>query len=328
MKAPVPVIILCYLFLHACMKEDKPIPSPQPGNIESVMIEIGYPYLNQVYFSCENNEIVSTNTKFDWDLGFECGPNGFHIIVNTARGTLVANAGELAFEDVQSSAGLEWTWDRSSGDMDSTAFGEWLNSGGDSRKEIFIVDRQSDSEGNNLPMKKIRIDSVSQSSYYITYANLDNSQLFSKEIPKDNSRNFISFSFDNEGEVKTIEPPSTDWDLCFTNYQHYFSNLPLPFVITGVLSNRKSGIVCADIPFNGFEQAVLADTALYVFTNRADEIGYDWKIRNDLDNSYTIDENKFFMLKNQQGVFYKIRFTDFYDQQGNKGYPTFLIQKM
>ncbi|MBK8927685.1 MAG: HmuY family protein [Crocinitomicaceae bacterium] len=319
MKAPVSVIILCFLFLHACMKEDKPIPSPQPGNIESVMIEIGYPYLNQVYFSCENNEIVSTNTKFDWDLGFECGPNGFHIIVNTARGTLVANAGELAFEDVQSSAGLEWTWDRSSGDMDSTAFGEWLNSGGDSRKEIFIVDRQSDSEGNNLPMKKIRIDSVSQSSYYITYANLDNSQLFSKEIPKDNSRNFISFSFDNEGEVKTIEPPSTDWDLCFTNYQHYFSNLPLPFVITGVLSNRKSGIVCADIPFNGFEQAVLADTALYVFTNRADEIGYDWKIRNDLDNSYTIDENKFLCSKTSKEFFTKSGLLIFMINKGIKG---------
>ena len=66
----------------------------------------------------------------------------------------------------------------------------------------------------------------------------------------------------------------------------------------------------------------------YTFTNYWDEIGYDWKIRNSQDNSFTIDANKSYILKTTEELFYKIRFTDFYNSSGVKGYPTFEIQKL
>ena len=58
-----------YLFISlvfsSCLKEEKPIPYPEPGDMNTVQIEIGYPYTNQVYYDCESNNVINTNTKFD-----------------------------------------------------------------------------------------------------------------------------------------------------------------------------------------------------------------------------------------------------------------------
>lgn len=311
------------------MKKDLPVPAPEPGDLQTKVIEIGYPYLNQVYYRCIDNKVVSVNTKYDWDIAFENSMEGFHLKVNTAKGILVANQGTVDFSSVTTASGVTWQWDSSSGDLDSTAFGEWLNPMSlASKHEVFIIDLQSDVNGNNLGYRKLIMDSVNSISYTFTYANLDGTNQQTRTVFKDPTRNFTSFTFSEGGETVAIEPPKEDWDLCFTNYQHFFSNLPLPFVITGVLSNRYSNVKVADNTGDGFMSVNLSDTSAYSFTDRADEIGYDWKIRNSLDNSFTIDPNKYFILKDQNGFYFKIRFTDFYNDQGQKGYPTFEIQKL
>lgn len=51
-----------------------------------------------------------------------------------------------------------------------------------------------------------------------------------------------------------------------------------------------------------------------------DEIGYDWKYY-DLSGSgkYIIYQKKVFVIRDQQGYLYKLRFIDFYDNNGQKG---------
>ncbi len=316
------VYILIVLGLTSCFKEDVKVDPPTPGDVETVQIEIGYPYLYQVYYNCESNQIVSTNTKYDWDLAFECGASGQHIKLNTAKGMFSSNQGQVDFNSVTSANGVNWQWDASSGDLDSTAIGNWNN------QTVYIIDLQSDQNGNNLGYKKVIFNQVTDTSYTFTYANLDGSNLNTYHILKDDNVNFICFSFANGGETKHIEPPKKDWDLWFTNYQNFFTNLPLPFVITGVLSNRCQNIMIAEDTLDQFINIQLKDTINYIFTNQADEIGYDWKIRNPQDNSFTIDPKKSYILKNQKGLFFKIRFIDFYNNSGQKGYPKFEIQKL
>lgn len=317
-------IFTIFFLLTSCFKEDIKVNPPSPGEVETVTIEIGYPYKNQVFYNCEQNKIISTNSKFDWDIGFETGVDGKHVKLNTAKGVLSSNQGSLAFDDVNSVTGITWQWDASNGYLDSTAIGDWFLSS----NTTYIIDLQSDEFGNNLGYKKVVFESVNDTAYVFTYANLDGSNLNTFSVIKDNSINFMSFSFANGGEVKQVEPPKTEWDLCFTNYQHFFSNLPLPFVITGALSNRYSKVKIAEDNNSQFSIVQLSDTLNYEFTDYADEIGYDWKIRNSADNSFTIDENKSYILKNKNGLFYKIRFIDFYNSTGSKGYPKFEIQKL
>ncbi len=316
-------IALLILLLTSCLKKEIPVTALKPGNVETVTIEIGYPYLNQVYYDCETNTIVATNTKYDWDLAFECSTNGFHILLNNATGMLSAKCGNVPFSSINSISGLTWEWDSQTGNLDSTALGNWQ-----STQNVYVLDRQFDENGNHLGYIKIQGISVNNQFYTLKYANLDGSNENTINIPKNNNLNFIHFSFNNGGMIKELEPEKNSWDLLFTNHQHKFSNLSLPFVLTQVLSNKYNGVVVAEDNNNNFFKIILTDTVKYTFSNLWNEIGYDWKIRNSADNSYTIDPNKSFLLKTTSGLYYKIRFIDFYNKNGSKGYPTFEIQKL
>lgn len=314
--------LLVLLAFTSCLKEEDPVPMPEPGEIETVTIEIGYPYKNQVFYNCATNSVVSTNSKWDWDLGFECSEQGKHVSLNTAKGVLVSNQGRVDFSAVNSVSGIVWQWDASSGNLDSTAVGSWWQ-----YNDVYILDRQYDEEGVHLGYVKIQFQTVTDKEYHFKYANLDGSNERTVTVQKEPNRNFVGFSFD-DGKTKIIEPESDKWDLLFTNYQHFFSNLTLPFVITGVLSNSYSGVEVAEVFNNQFLSVSLSDTINYTFTNERDEIGFDWKIRNGQDNSFTIDGEKSFIVKTKEGIYYKIRFIDFYNSQGVKGYPKFEIQKL
>lgn len=315
--------LVVVLLFSSCLKEETPVPAPVPGNVETTQIAIGWPYTNQVYYDCGTNTVVKTNTKYEWDLSFECDSNGFHVLLNTAKGIFVANQGAVPFSAVTTAAGANWLWDAPSGNLDSTAFGNWENT-----NAVFIVDRQFDENGGHLGYKKIQLLHVDYQSYTFKYANLNGTDEVTYTINKDATRNFIHFNFDNGGQTLALEPHKNDWDLLFTNHYHKFSNLPLPFVLTQVLSNIHNGVTVAEDNANNFQNIALLDTIDYVFTNAWDEIGYDWKIRNSQDNSFTIDGNKSYLIKTTEKLFYKIRLIDFYNETGNKGYPKFEIQKL
>ncbi len=319
---PIYLLILTSL-LSSCLKEDIAVSAPVAGYMETVQIKIGYPYLYQVYYDCGTNSVVSTNTKYDWDLAFECTPDGFHVQLNTAKGIFISNEGSSIFSAVTSINNAIWRWDASSGNIDSTAFGDWRN-----QDEIYIVDRQFDENGNHLGYKKMQIQSVDDNSYTFKYADLSGANEVIYTIMKDDNLNFIHFNFDNNGQTLALEPDKNSWDLLFTNHYHKFENLPLPFVLTQVLTNKHNHVTVAEDNSYNFFTISLPDTSNYNFTNHWDEIGYDWKIRNSADNSFTIDDSKSYIVKTTEGFFYKIRFIDFYNANGSKGYPKFEIQKL
>ncbi len=318
------IVLFSIVFLFSsCLKDDKPVKAHQAGTINTVQIEIGYPYTNQVYYDCYSNKIVASNTKYAWDLAFECAPNGFHVLNNTAKGEFTARVKNMSFNAVNSITNLNWKWDAENGNLDSTAIGDWRNS-----TIVYVLDLQYDALGNHLGYKKITFLTVNTSEYSFKAANLDGSEEKVFHVSKNQNLNFIHFTFSNGGQSLALEPHKNEWDLLFTNHYHKFSNLSMPFVLTQVLTNKHNGVLVAEDNNNLFQSTHLSDTSLNQFTNNWDEIGYDWKIRNSQDNSYTIDNNKSFIVKSVKGFFYKIRFIDFYNNSGIKGYPTFEIQKL
>jgi len=318
-----PIILLLAFLFTSCLKKENPLPPLESGDIETVQIEIGYPYRNQVYYSCETNKTLKTNTKYDWDLSFECSPTGFHILLNTAKGEFMTNKGNIPFSSVNSITGVNWDWDLPNGNLDSTVTNNWKGT-----NNVYILNRQFNENGSHLGYKKIQFISVSNTNYIFRHANLDGSNEKTDTIIKNPNLNFIHFSFQNNGKTLELEPNKNNWDLLFTNHYHKFSNLPMPFVLTQVLINKHNGVIVSESNTNNFNSITLKDTGENIFSNDWNVIGYDWKTRNSQDNSFTIDPNKSYILKTINGFFYKIRFVDFYNSLGKKGYPKFEIQRL
>lgn len=325
------VFIATALFMFSCEKDEKAV-NPVPKR-ETVEIEIGFPYDNQVFYSCVTNSAVSTNKKDEWDLSFDCSDDGFLVRLNVSKGMLAANTGSTDFEGVTSATGVTWKWDRSDGSKEHTAIGQWfINADGTNiyTNNVYIINRQKNILDETLGFKKIVFTGFSDNKYQFKYANLDGTDEQTFELAKDAEYNRVYFNFDDGGKKVNIEPKKNEWDLLFTNYQHKFDNLPLPFVITGVLLNSDSNVEAAEDSIVNFvfDDITAEDISLFNFSKNWDKIGYEWKIINRIDDSFTIDTKLIYIVKANNGTYYKVRFTDFYNKLGAKGYPTFEIEKL
>ena len=59
------------------------------------------------------------------------------------------------------------------------------------------------------------------------------------------------------------------------------------------------------------------------FSSNRNIIGYDWKTFDIDAGYYTVNENIVYIIKNVDDFYFKLRFIDFYDDNGAKGTPTF-----
>ena len=66
----------------------------------------------------------------------------------------------------------------------------------------------------------------------------------------------------------------------------------------------------------------------FSFNDDRDAIGFDWKEYNFNAGSYTINSNTNYIIMDKQQKYFKLRFIDFYNSDGDKGYPTFEIQEL
>ena len=332
------------LLFNSCFKEDRKVPPHDPGDLNMVTIDMTDAankvfYTYQVYYKFNSESVISTNTKKDSDLGFECADTGWHVILNTADFMYAARTGSTDFSVPIDTTGMEWYFDKSDGNPDSTAIGNWLSfSGIDSAKtytdEVYVINRGYDALGNTLGLKKVVFMSLENDVYTFKYANLDGSDEHTVSISKNPDVNYVFFSFDNGGEEKDLQPPKMDWDLVFTQYTTLlFTNEgePYPYLVTGALSNRYGVEVAEDTVLN-FESIDLQTAMSMDFSKDIDVIGYDWKdIVGDPSSgsvTYKIRQNVHYVLRDQKGLYYKIRFTGFYNNDGLKGYPQFEFQQL
>ncbi|MCF8369196.1 MAG: HmuY family protein [Bacteroidales bacterium] len=322
---------ILFLFLFSsCFKEDDPLP---PFPEKTTTIEMTQYYRYQFYFDLGTNSVVSSNDKSIWDLGFECADSTWHIRLNTSAFMMAANTGLKDFEAVTDTTGMDWRFDTSDGNPDSTAVGEWLEMENEDTlyfNHVYIIDRGLDHLGVYRGFRKIVFTKVDESGYYFRYARLDGSDYNEYHITRDPERNYINFSFENNGETLALEPPTTEWDLLFTMYTTLLytdEGEPYPYILTGVLSNYGSVEIAFD-SIIAYKDIQIDMVNGLDFSEEQDVIGYDWKY---LDGdptqggsfSYQIHENWNYIIKNRNEVYFKLRFVRFYSDTGEKGYPTF-----
>lgn len=317
-------IIGLIFVLFACEKEEIALSKPEiekeiiadstSKQVIQTTIDMNSDYKYQVYFNLNDNKVVSTNLKTVWDIGFES--EGSHIILNTSKAMLCTAFDNADFEKTTTYENKTWKHDVPSGNLDSTAIGNWKEA-----NKAYIIDRGYDELGTHLGYKKIDFQTVDNEKYTFRLSNLDNSDNQVITVKKDASVNFVTFSFDTK-KTTIVEPPKTDWDICFTQYQHIFYDQPepLPYLVTGVLLNPYQTNACADSTTK-FSEIEEEDISIYTFKKDWNSIGYDWKAYSFETSSFTVFDYKNYIVKDQKGNYYKLHFLDFYNKSGQKGYP-------
>lgn len=327
------------LWMTSCFKEDEKIAPHDPGDVQTVAIELTKDYRYQVYFDLGSGQVVSSNLKKEWDLGFESSEKGWHIILNTSNFMVASKTGNDDFDAPIDTTGYSWRFDKSDGNLDSTAIGEWFAwSQPDSVKiytnDVYVIDRGYDELGNLRGMKKIVFQELDGDKYTFRFASLDGSGEATFTVTKNPAVNFTCFSFDDGGNQINFEPPMYDWDILFTQYTTLLytdDGIPYPYIVTGALLNRTGVEAARDTLFN-FQDITLGSVDQMEFSPVQDLVGYDWKdVVGDVTSgsvSYVIVEGLNYIVRDHQGYFYKLRFISFYNDLGEKGYPTFEFQKL
>jgi len=311
------------MFLTGCFpKDDLVVP------LKLDIVEVPYSmYDTQTWFNLHNKAVVTHNAFPDWDLGFESNGSGHHIILNTSRFMHAGNTGSSDYYGITTNICDTMVYDDSGGDLNKTAIGNWADFSDPMNpvfpKKVYIIDMGTDNNGVKMGYKKVAFDSLASSTYSVHFSNLDGSDEHTSAIVTDPARSFTLFSFQNGGSVVSLQPADKDWDICFTQYSTILyddKNVATPYLVRGVYINM-AGTTAARDTLKKFEDITPANIPDYEFSSAQDAIGYKWKdYKND---SYKINPNIFYLIKDQNGEYYKLKFSGFYNESGERGYPSF-----
>ncbi len=332
-------LLVLSTILFSCEKEDKAIVLPPPGALTKATANIGPNYDSQVYVNLATGSEV-TRPFNNYDLAFEASATGFHIYLNTGKFMFACRTGRTDIT-IADTTGRTWYIDNDHLDDDSTAINNGFNNSA-TASEVFVIDRGKPEYLFNWSerLRKIIIKEVIDSSYTIIYSKYNNTALDTFIVPKNPAYSLMYFSFDNGGKMVEMAPEKDQWDFVFTRYTHTFYDEPIgsPYryylVNGGGLSNRWNGVAGTRIkdslpnyiPFVDFQYSNVAN---FTLTSHADVIGYEWKTYDFNSSSYLIIPNNYYIIKATDGLYYKIRFIDFYNPQtGDKGYITFEYQRI
>ena len=318
-------VFIIFFSFTSCFEDDQ-IMAPIQVDLSVGTVNLTENYTYQVFYDLETNSDVAQNLISDWDLGFECSDTGWHIILNTSKMMLAGNTENTDFDAVSSAENVDMAFDPSHISVDdSTAISKWYSFSGNkpvSHLHTFLIDRGTDENGELLGLKKVVFDIREDGSYLLRFANLDGSMENNDVIEKNSNLNFVCYSFDNG--ITDIEPDKEAWDLLFTKYTTmlYSDDEPYPYVVTGVLLNQHKVMAMQDTLLS-FDDITKEYAETIQLSNQKDTIGYDWKVYNFDNSRYIVDTSRVFIIKDHSDSYYKLRFVDFYNSTGEKGYPAF-----
>lgn len=337
MKLHLILLLVLVTVFSSCMKEDEAIVLPPPGDMQQMVAVMGNNYDNQVYVSLSRQTVVSRPYRA-YDLAFETSSGNLRIWTNSGKVMQAARSGQFDMTQADS-AGKYWWVDQEQHHPDSSAIGNWWLNTQNGMSEVLIIDRgQTDFSGNNR-YRKLQVLSVTDSVFHIRYSMYDNTGLQEFFIPRNERYSLVYFSFDNNGQLVDQAPPRDEWDFVFTKYTHVyfefppgsiFRNYPVAGVQLNIWQNTHALQLQQDtfpnyMPFDEFTYSSVSN---YNWSPASDVIGYDWKYYDFNNSRYYVYPNNYFIVCDNNGVYYKLRMLDFYGPDGFKGTVTFEFQRI
>jgi len=236
--------------------------------------------------------------------------------------------------------------DSKEGDLDGTAFSEISTT--DSENNVYVI-----SLGNEIPTEtpdpgsiettgdhrgfmKVRI-LTNGSSYTIQYADLDDTSFQEIVVNKNSDKTISAVSLTSESEVD-LEPNKDKWDINFSGvfsfnsrgYGVTYSDYGLHNTLGGtgiyqVTTYQVEDDVRTDFDVPSYTEfsAEDIDETEFITDNRA-IIGSAWR-------SFTLGiakDDRYYILKDIDNNYYKIRFTALLSDSGERGYSQFEYKKL
>ena len=130
------------------------------------------------------------------------------------------------------------------------------------------------------------------------------------------------------------------WDIVLSPYNGKTDNgsgVLVPYILTGALINKsvvkalrinKSETELRGDTYISFDEINYEDASRLELSSEVDAIGSDWKKLDFSTFTYKMVENQYYIIKTSEGVFFKLTFTSFYNDDLEKGYPEFKFQRI
>ncbi len=318
------VLISFVLVLMACEKPENPV---SPASSQAITAGMGDDYSTMLYFNVQTGMFVKQLPHFDYDLQFEAGPDGQYVYLNSSNFMFVRNRGAVPFESVTDTNGsANWRYDYPTGEASRTAIGTWFNPDGSSKNEVYVINRGFDAKGNNIGFAKMQMLAVDENGYSLRIGWLDNSLDTVVTILKDDDKNLVQFWLGSMA-VEDIEPNKNDWHFHFSQYSDYDLTTEgdtLAYLVRGVLINPTNTAI-ARLDGENWDDVNLSLATSLEYNGFRNAIGYDWKAFSLNTGIYEVLPDIIYIIKESSGNYYKLRFVDYYNDAGEKGYAKFEI---
>lgn len=298
---------------------------------------------NQVYVDLSSNK-ENFVRRDAWDLGFY-GGDEFKVSINGSlyMATVALSTNDMNAVNEASVASLkpavavgtfnplnENYIDAPDGDILKTAIAEVSDD--DTKNMVYLVNLgaevgtkqpnpgSSAVAGDPRGWKKIRILRENQ-GYKLQYADLNDTTYSEVLVSKDTDFNFRFFSF-NSKSIVSLAPQKKQWDICFTVFTNVLPGAGSYGFSDFIVHNRKGGVTSyklnnSSIDYTDFKLSDVDDSLL-----QEDQtvIGSSWRR---VFNGGTVTRNIYYILKDSNNQYFKIRFLDLVNTNGERGYPRF-----
>lgn len=317
--------VISIIGLGSCMRDELPVKPHESGNVTAASVDMDATYKYQVYYDLRTNTVVGRNEKTIWDIGLETTVDGYHVVMNSAKAMYAMATNKTDFAAVTTADTLRFAthskWDAFNGSMDSTAIGDWRTN-----KPVYIVDRGYDGAGKHQGWAKLQMLSVTDSNYSVRFASINGADEATIMVKKDSAYNLAFVSFSKKMQVM-VEPVKYSWDIAFSQYTFVFYDMdpPTPYLVTGCLLNRYNTTGYMDTVAK-FSDINFGNIATERLVDDISVIGYDWKVFNG--TKYTVRAKNNYIIRDADGLLYKLHFTAFYNAAGVKGNPQWEYQQL
>ena len=307
---------------------------------------------NQVFLDLSSETLTPVN-RASWDFGFSSGSD-FRVTINGAVKMAVK---QLATSDITltqtsdaSVAVGAGTNPSSNGYCDNptgilTGTGSGIGtaiaevSATDSDNKVYLVNLGFAVSTTTPNVGSVSIDGEARgwkkvrflrngNGYKIQYANLDSATFTEKTITKDAEFNCTFFSM-TSGTTIAVEPKKAKWDVCFTTFTNYF-NMGAGEVTYGfsdfITTNMKGGtkayqVLTSEFTYDTYVKANIVENNFTVSATDQRIIGSNWRNGGGPSTLPSIKTDRFYVLKDVAGNYYKVKFLTMTNDAGVRGNP-------
>lgn len=281
-------------------------------------------YANMVYVDLSNNAQTPVNRK-SWDLGFYCGDK-YTVTLNSSYATVAVASGksvfsEVTIEDANKAANIaagpmteefSAAWlDAINGDLSKTAFG--TISENDAENKVFFVVSEDNKKEDRNQWYKVKVNRKGE-GYSVQYGKVGDSTSKTVGISKNPAYNIVGLSLET-GNVMNAQPEGKKWDMvwCYgAAASNMNGNIITSFGQDVISTNNIGGVETALVMVNDkitYDGFTLANINQIELLNTSDVIGNNWRVAPMPNVSAGVKTDRFYILKDSFGNYYKIRFT-------------------